>query len=57
MQTGHQPAVVIWDAASTAILAVLKTHQYGVAHVAFTPSGRSLVSVGSAQDPAAQLVV
>ena len=50
-EVGHQPAVVVWDAASGEAVADLRGHKYGVEHVAFSPvNGDWLVSLGSEHD-------
>ncbi|XP_059667920.1 uncharacterized protein LOC132313247 isoform X2 [Cornus florida] len=45
-ESGHRPAVLIWDSATLAFVSELKGHQYGVACIAFSPDGKQLVSVG-----------
>ncbi|KAA8518995.1 hypothetical protein F0562_016231 [Nyssa sinensis] len=49
-ESGHQPAVLIWDAATLAVISELKGHQYGVSCIGFSPDGRRLVSVGFPRD-------
>ncbi|XP_057489788.1 uncharacterized protein LOC130775686, partial [Actinidia eriantha] len=49
-ESGHHPAVLVWDCASMALLSELKSHQYGVACTAFSPDGKHLVSVGFSRD-------
>lgn len=50
VQSGHQPAILVWDIQARTITAELKGHKYGIAHLAFTPNGRTLVSVGVQHD-------
>lgn len=38
-QSGPHPAVVIWEAASLAMKYELKSHQHGIACIAFSPDG------------------
>lgn len=38
-QSGHQPAVVVWDPATGACVADLKSHKYGISCVEFSPNG------------------
>ncbi|KAI8556850.1 hypothetical protein RHMOL_Rhmol05G0287600 [Rhododendron molle] len=49
-ESGHQPAVLVWNCASMALLSELKSHQYGVTCTGFSPNGKYLVSVGFSQD-------
>ena len=49
-QSGHQPAIIVWDLQTRSISAELKGHKYGIAHLAFTPNGRTLISVGVQHD-------
>jgi len=39
LQSGPHPAVVIWEAASLVMKYELKSHQHGVACIAFSPDG------------------
>ena len=50
VQSGHQPAILVWDIQARTVAAELKGHKYGIAHLAFTPNGRTLVSVGVQHD-------
>ncbi|KAL8121513.1 hypothetical protein AgCh_018297 [Apium graveolens] len=50
MQSGYQPAVLVWDLESLATLFELKGHQLGVACMDFSPDGKYLVSVGFSRD-------
>nr|POE90882.1 mitogen-activated protein kinase-binding protein 1 [Quercus suber] len=45
-ESGPQPAVLVWDCATLALVSELKGHLYGVACIAFSPDGKHLVSVG-----------
>jgi WD40 repeat protein len=46
-ERGPTPAVHVWDAAGLRALAVLRgLHHRGVGHVAFSPSGRFLATLG-----------
>uniref|UniRef100_A0A2N9FAB1 Anaphase-promoting complex subunit 4 WD40 domain-containing protein n=1 Tax=Fagus sylvatica TaxID=28930 RepID=A0A2N9FAB1_FAGSY len=45
-ESGPQPAVLVWDCATLALISELKGHLYGVACIAFSPDGKHLVSVG-----------
>ncbi|KAF8397340.1 hypothetical protein HHK36_016253 [Tetracentron sinense] len=49
-ESGHQPAVLVWDHASQDFISELKGHQYGVASIAFSPDGKHMVSVGFPHD-------
>ncbi|MCD7472936.1 hypothetical protein HAX54_014372 [Datura stramonium] len=49
-ESGPHPAVVIWEAASLALKYELKSHQHGVACIAFSPDGKHLASVGYPHD-------
>ncbi|CAK9154468.1 unnamed protein product [Ilex paraguariensis] len=49
-ESGPQPAVLVWDFATAAIVSELRGHQYGVACMAFSPDGKHLASVGFAHD-------
>jgi len=39
LQSGPQPAVLVWDCATLALVSELKGHLYGVACIAFSPDG------------------
>ncbi|KAL3677463.1 hypothetical protein R1sor_027411 [Riccia sorocarpa] len=49
-ETGHQPAVVIWETATGACVGDLRTHKYGVSCVEFSPNGKYLLSIGVPHD-------
>ncbi|XP_030887423.1 mitogen-activated protein kinase-binding protein 1 isoform X2 [Leptonychotes weddellii] len=49
-ESGHMPAVRIWDVAEHSQVAELQEHKYGVACVAFSPSAKYIVSVGYQHD-------
>eukprot|EP01018_Ginkgo_biloba_P034368 Gb_06105 [translate_table: standard] len=49
-ESGHQPAVIIWDSLTGSCIADLKAHKYGVSCVEFSPNGKHLVSVGFPHD-------
>lgn len=39
LQSGHQPAVLIWDLTTLSLSSELKGHQYGVACMALSSDG------------------
>ncbi|XP_051775691.1 mitogen-activated protein kinase-binding protein 1 isoform X3 [Erpetoichthys calabaricus] len=49
-ESGHMPAVRVWDVAERAQVSELQEHKYGVACVAFSPNGKYIVSVGYQHD-------
>ncbi|PIA54412.1 hypothetical protein AQUCO_00900752v1, partial [Aquilegia coerulea] len=49
-ESGHKPAVLVWDYSTRTLLAELKVHRYGVACIAFSPDGKHLISVGFPHD-------
>ncbi|KAF6351757.1 mitogen-activated protein kinase binding protein 1 [Rhinolophus ferrumequinum] len=49
-ESGHMPAVRVWDVAEHTQVAELQEHKYGVACVAFSPSAKYIVSVGYQHD-------
>jgi WD40 repeat protein len=51
-ESGFEPAVIIWDLASSKILCEIKNkgHKYGISCIAFSPDGKYLVSVGNEHD-------
>ncbi|EFJ35066.1 hypothetical protein SELMODRAFT_404876 [Selaginella moellendorffii] len=49
-ESGHQPAVIIWDSISGQCMIELKTHKIGISCVEFSPNGRHIVSVGVPHD-------
>ncbi|KAJ4929282.1 hypothetical protein JOQ06_004892, partial [Pogonophryne albipinna] len=49
-ESGHLPAVRLWDVAERRQVAELQRHQYGVSCVAFSPNSKYIVSVGNQHD-------
>ncbi|XP_078089612.1 mitogen-activated protein kinase-binding protein 1-like [Mustelus asterias] len=49
-ESGHMPAVRIWDVNERTQVAELQEHKYGVACVAFAPNAKYIVSVGYQHD-------
>ncbi|XP_035850289.1 mitogen-activated protein kinase-binding protein 1 isoform X2 [Sander lucioperca] len=49
-ESGHMPAVRVWDVSERLQVAELQEHKYGVACVAFSPNGKYIVSVGYQHD-------
>lgn len=49
-QSGHRPAVRLWDVAERRQVAELQTHKYGVSCVAVSPNNKYIVSVGNQHD-------
>ncbi|XP_007933484.2 mitogen-activated protein kinase-binding protein 1 [Orycteropus afer afer] len=49
-ESGHMPAVRVWDVAERSQVAELQEHKYGVACVAFSPSAKYIVSIGYQHD-------
>ncbi|XP_067847321.1 mitogen-activated protein kinase-binding protein 1 isoform X2 [Heptranchias perlo] len=49
-ESGHMPAVRIWDVNERTQVAELQEHKYGVACVAFSPNAKYIVSVGYQHD-------
>lgn len=49
-QSGHLPAVRVWDVAERLQVGQLLEHKFGVACVAFSPNGKYIVSVGYQHD-------
>ncbi|NXX84973.1 MABP1 protein, partial [Urocolius indicus] len=49
-ESGHMPAVRVWDVAERSQVAELQEHKYGVACVGFSPSSKYIVSVGYQHD-------
>ncbi|PON63709.1 WD repeat containing protein [Trema orientale] len=45
-ESGTQPAVLVWDGTTLALVSELKGHVYGLGCIAFSPDGKHLVSVG-----------
>ncbi|XP_062908963.1 mitogen-activated protein kinase-binding protein 1 isoform X2 [Mobula hypostoma] len=49
-ESGHMPAVRVWDVADKTQVAEIQEHKYGVACVAFSPNAKYIVSVGYQHD-------
>ncbi|CAG5129690.1 unnamed protein product, partial [Candidula unifasciata] len=49
-ETGHQPAVRVWDVQTKAQVTELRGHKFGISCVAFSPNMKELVSVGTQHD-------
>ncbi|XP_068433202.1 mitogen-activated protein kinase-binding protein 1-like [Clinocottus analis] len=49
-ESGHLPAVRLWDVAERRQVAELQQHKYGVSCVAFSPNSKYIVSVGNQHD-------
>ncbi|KAF1375278.1 hypothetical protein PFLUV_G00237920 [Perca fluviatilis] len=49
-ESGHMPAVRVWEVSERVQVAELQEHKYGVACVAFSPNGKYIVSVGYQHD-------
>ncbi|XP_059212335.1 mitogen-activated protein kinase-binding protein 1-like [Centropristis striata] len=49
-ESGHLPAVRLWDVAERRQVAELQNHKYGVSCVAFSPNSKYIVSVGNQHD-------
>ncbi|XP_012941671.1 mitogen-activated protein kinase-binding protein 1 isoform X3 [Aplysia californica] len=49
-ETGHQPAVRVWDVVEKTQLAEFRGHKFGINCVAFSPNTKELVSVGTQHD-------
>ncbi|XP_024146352.1 mitogen-activated protein kinase-binding protein 1 isoform X1 [Oryzias melastigma] len=49
-ESGHLPAVRLWDVAERRHVAELQKHKYGVSCVAFSPNNKYIVSVGNQHD-------
>lgn len=49
-ETGHQPAVRVWDVAEKTQVAEFHGHKFGVNCVAFSPNSKEVVSVGTQHD-------
>ena len=45
-ERGHQPSVLVWDMATSALLVSLAGHSQGISCLAFSPDANYLVSVG-----------
>lgn len=49
-QSGHMPAVRVWEVLERQQVAELQEHKYGIACVSFSPNGKYIVSVGYQHD-------
>ncbi|XP_059149399.1 WD repeat-containing protein 62-like [Physella acuta] len=49
-ETGHQPAVRVWDVAEKTQVAEFRGHKFGINCVAFSPNMKEVVSVGTQHD-------
>ncbi|XP_077366814.1 mitogen-activated protein kinase-binding protein 1-like isoform X2 [Festucalex cinctus] len=49
-ESGHLPAVRLWDVSERRQVSELQKHEYGVSCVAFSPDGKHIVSVGNQHD-------
>ncbi|KAM9466086.1 mitogen-activated protein kinase-binding protein 1 isoform 2-T2 [Clarias gariepinus] len=49
-ESGHMPAVRVWDVVARTQVAELHEHKYGVACVAFSPNSKYIISVGYQHD-------
>uniref|UniRef100_A0A8C7Z2G5 EML-like first beta-propeller domain-containing protein n=1 Tax=Oryzias sinensis TaxID=183150 RepID=A0A8C7Z2G5_9TELE len=49
-ESGHMPAVRVWDVSERLQVSELQEHKYGVACVAFSPNGKYIISVGYEHD-------
>ncbi|XP_072555425.1 mitogen-activated protein kinase-binding protein 1 isoform X2 [Paramormyrops kingsleyae] len=49
-ESGHMPAVRVWDVLERSQVAELQEHKYGVSCVAFSPNSKYIVSVGYQHD-------
>uniref|UniRef100_A0AAQ6ISZ5 Mitogen-activated protein kinase binding protein 1 n=1 Tax=Anabas testudineus TaxID=64144 RepID=A0AAQ6ISZ5_ANATE len=49
-ESGHLPAVRLWDVAEQKQVAELQKHKFGISCVAFSPNGKYIVSVGNQHD-------
>lgn len=49
-QSGHMPAVRLWDVSERLQVAELQEHKYGISCVTFSPNGKYIVSVGYQHD-------
>ncbi|XP_038582055.1 mitogen-activated protein kinase-binding protein 1-like isoform X2 [Micropterus salmoides] len=49
-ESGHLPAVRLWDVSERRQVAELQSHKYGVSCVAFSPNSKYIVSVGNQHD-------
>ncbi|XP_039546085.1 mitogen-activated protein kinase-binding protein 1-like, partial [Pimephales promelas] len=49
-ESGHLPAVSVWDVSEGTLVSEMLEHKYSVSCVAFSPNGKYIVSVGSQHD-------
>ncbi|XP_053744246.1 mitogen-activated protein kinase-binding protein 1-like [Synchiropus splendidus] len=49
-ESGHLPAVRLWDVSERRQVAELQKHKYGISCVAFSPNSKYIVSVGNQHD-------
>ncbi|KAM8916663.1 mitogen-activated protein kinase-binding protein 1 isoform 2-T2 [Spinachia spinachia] len=49
-ESGHMPAVRVWEVSERVQVSELHEHKYGVSCVAFSPNGKYIVSVGYEHD-------
>lgn len=49
-ESGHMPAVRVWEVSERVQVSELQEHKYGIACVAFSPNGKYIVSVGYQHD-------
>ncbi|GCB63813.1 hypothetical protein scyTo_0014682, partial [Scyliorhinus torazame] len=49
-ESGHMPAVRVWDVSDKVQVAELKCHKYGISCVSFSPNMKYIVSVGYQHD-------
>uniref|UniRef100_A0A671TTU2 Mitogen-activated protein kinase binding protein 1 n=1 Tax=Sparus aurata TaxID=8175 RepID=A0A671TTU2_SPAAU len=49
-ESGHMPAVRVWEVLERQQVAELQEHKYGIACVSFSPNGKYIVSVGYQHD-------
>ncbi|KAL0968950.1 hypothetical protein UPYG_G00220380 [Umbra pygmaea] len=49
-ESGHMPAVRVWDVSERTQVAELHEHKYGISCVAFSPNSKYIVSVGYQHD-------
>uniref|UniRef100_A0AAX7VD87 Mitogen-activated protein kinase binding protein 1 n=1 Tax=Astatotilapia calliptera TaxID=8154 RepID=A0AAX7VD87_ASTCA len=49
-ESGHMPAVRVWEVSECIQVCELQEHKYGIACVAFSPNGKYIVSVGYQHD-------
>ena len=48
-QSGHKPCVCVWEVGGAKV-AEVRSHNYGVSHVAFSTNSQYIVSVGYQHD-------